>query len=151
MSSISSINERDLDFSTCFSIFKEVKSFKEKEAFNSLKELDFLSYYKDFELLLCEQCLCPIFPSFKAFKSHLIKDLSLIPSKETKDLMSKALFIFNILEVSSYKRNIELIFLFQKHFSLKAFKGLKVLDLYSCDFPSCSIVLSNLRNIRRHF
>jgi len=73
-----------LDFSRCFLIFKEVNSFKEKDAFSTIKELGFLSYYKDFKLLLYSRCFCPIFPSLKAFKSHLNKDLSLIPLKERK-------------------------------------------------------------------
>jgi hypothetical protein len=31
-------------------------SFKEKEAFKAIKELDFLSYYLDFKLILCSIC-----------------------------------------------------------------------------------------------
>jgi Orsellinic acid/F9775 biosynthesis cluster protein D len=108
-------------------------------------------YYKDFKLLLCNRCFSPVFPSFKAFKIHLYKDLSLIPLKEKKAIISQALLIFNTLEVSSYKENIELISLFIKHFDLPAFKELKVLDLYTCNFPNCFIILSNIRNIRRHF
>ena len=77
-----------LDFTRCFLIFKETSSFEEKKAFNIIKELDFLSYYKDFKLLLCNRCFCPIFPLIKAFKSHLNKDLSLIPLKERKILIS---------------------------------------------------------------
>jgi hypothetical protein len=73
-----------LDFSRCFLIFKQNQSFLEKEAFNTIKELGSLSYYKDFKLLLCLRCSCSIFPSLKAFKSHLNKDLSLIPLKERK-------------------------------------------------------------------
>ena len=101
-----------LDFTRCFLIFKETSSFKEKKAFNIIKELDFLLYYKDFKLLLCNRCFCPIFPLIKAFKSHLNKDLSLIPLKERKILISQALLIFNILEVASFKGSIELISLF---------------------------------------
>ena len=45
------------DFFTNFLIFKEASSFKEKEAFQEIKELVFLSYYKDFKLVLCSKCL----------------------------------------------------------------------------------------------
>ena len=76
-----------LDFTYYFLIFKETSSFEEKKAFNTIKELDFLSYYKDFELLLCNYCFCPIFLLIKAFKSHLNKDLSLIPLKEKQSLI----------------------------------------------------------------
>ena len=140
-----------LDFIHCFLTFKETSSFQEKKAFNTIKELGFLSYYKDFKLLLCNRCFCPIFPLIKAFKSHLNKDLSLIPLKEKKSLISQALLIFNTLEVSSYKENIELISLFQVHFTLVPFKELKLIDLFTCNFPNCSIVLSNEYRIKRHF
>ena len=140
-----------LDFIHCFLTFKETSSFQEKKAFNTIKELGFLSYYKDFKLLLYNSYFCPIFPSIKAFKSHLNKDLSLIPLKEKKSLISQALLIFNTLEVSSYKKNIELISLFQVHFTLVLFKELKLIDLFTCNFPNCSIVLSNEYRIKRHF
>jgi len=55
------------------------------------------------------------------------------------------------LVVSSYKENIELISLFIKHFDLRAFKELKVLDLFTYNFSSYSIILSNIRNIKRYF
>ena len=41
-----------VDFFNNFSVFKEASNFKEKEAFNKIRELGFLSYYKDFKLVL---------------------------------------------------------------------------------------------------
>jgi len=140
-----------LDFSRCFLIFKKNQCFLEKEAFNIIQELGFLSYYKDFKLLLYNRCFYPIFPSLKAFKSYLNKDLSLIPLKERKLIILQALEIMKTLVVSSYKENIELISLFIKYFNLRTFKELKVLDLFTCNFSSYSIILSNIRNIKRYF
>ena len=53
--------------------------FKEKEAFKDIEELAFLSYYKEFKLLLCSSCFSAIYSSTSAFKSHLLGDLKLVP------------------------------------------------------------------------
>ena len=145
MSSLSN----SVNFSNNFSVFKEVNSFKEKEAFNQIKELGFLSYYKDFKLVLCSKCFLDL--NSTAFKSHIIKHLLLLPKKKKDLLIAQALLVYKDLEVSSLKESLRLINLFTKFFELQVFKELKVLDLFLCNFNNnCSIILSSEYSIKRH-
>ena len=97
--------------------------FKEKEAFKNIEELAFLSYYKEFKLLLCSLYSSAIFPSISTFKSHLLRDLKLVPLELRTSIISRALEIFKELEVTSSKESLELIKAFS---NLPAFKKLKV-------------------------
>ena len=138
-----------IDFSNNFSVFKEANSFREKEAFNKIRELGFLSYYKDFKLVLCSKCFLGL--NSTAFKSHIVKYLLLLPKKEKDSLIAQALLVYKDLEVSSLKESLRLINLFTKFFKLQAFKELKVLDLFLCNFNNnCSIILSSEYSIKRH-
>ena len=138
-----------LDFSSNFLIFKALGSFNEEEAFKEIKELVFLSYYSDFKLLLCSKCLLAL--NSNAFKSHLYKHLKVYPKNQVDSLISQAIIIFNSLEVFSLKSSLDLIISFSKSFELKAFKELKVLDLFLCTLkPDCFIVLSSKYSIKRH-
>jgi hypothetical protein len=65
-----------------------VSLFREKEAFKEIQELGFLSYYKDFKLLLCLAYSCSIFPSINTFKSHLLQDLKLVPLDLQKTIIT---------------------------------------------------------------
>ncbi len=109
-----------------------VSQFREKKAFREIQELAFLSYYKDFKLLLCSSCSCSIFPFITTFKSHLLQDLKLVPLDLQKIIITQALDIFQSLEVSSYKKSLELLKSFSLYSSLLVFKELKLLDLYRC-------------------
>jgi len=123
-------------------------SFKEKEAFKSIKELAFLSYYKEFKLLLCSSCFSAIIPSISVFKSHLLGDLKLVPLELRNSIISQALEIFKKLEVASFKESLEFIKVFSSSNYLPAFKELKVIDLYICN--SCFKILSSKTTIKRH-
>jgi len=90
----------------------------------------FLSYYKDFKLLLCILCSCSIFSSITTFKSHLLQDLKLVSLDLQKVIINKVLEIFKTLEVSSYKESLELLNSFSLLFSLVVFKKLKLINLY---------------------
>ena len=138
-----------LTLSNNFSTYKEASSFLEKEAFIEIKELGFLSYYRDFKLLLCSKCFLGL--NSTAFKSHIIKHIKLYTKEEINSIVSRALLVYSSLEVSSLKESLELINLFTKYFELQAFKELKVLDLFLCNLSSnCSIVLSSEYSIKRH-
>ena len=147
---MSSVLFNSTDFASCFPYFVEAKSFREKEAFKEIEELVFLSYYKDFKLLLCSSCFCSIFPSLTAFKSYLLQDLKLVPLIEQKSIIERALVLFKSLEVSSYKESLELLNLFSSSFILPAFKELKLINLFICNLPSCSKILSSKTTIRKH-
>jgi hypothetical protein len=123
-------------------------SFKEKEAFKSIKELAFLSYYKEFKLLLCSSCFSAIIPSISVFKSHLLGDLKLVPLELRNSIISQALEIFKKLEVASFKESLEFIKVFSSSNYLPAFKELKVINLYICN--SCFKILSSKTTIKRH-
>ena len=138
-----------VDFFNNFSVFKEASSFKEKEAFNKIRELGFLSYYKDFKLVLCSKCFLGL--NSTAFKSHIIKHLLLLLKKEKDSLIAQALLVYKDLEVFSLKESLRLINLFTKSFELQVFKELKVLDLFLCNFNNnCFVILSNKYSIKRH-
>jgi superfamily II DNA helicase RecQ/predicted RNA binding protein with dsRBD fold (UPF0201 family) len=137
------------DFGSNFLVFKEASSFKEKEAFQEIKELVFLSYYKDFKLVLCAKCLVGLNSS--TFRSHIHKHLKLYSKIDKEALLSQALAIFSTLEVSSLKDSLGLIVLFSKHFELSAFKELDIIDLFICNLNSnCSMILSSQYSIKRH-
>ena len=97
--------------------------FKERKAFKDIKELIFLNYYKEFKLLLCSSCFSAIFPSILTFKSHLLRDLKLVPLELRTSIISRALEIFKELEVISFKESLELIKAFS---NLLVFKELKI-------------------------
>ena len=107
------------DFNINFLTFKEASSFREKETFKEIKELGFLSYYKDFKLLLYSKCSLGLISS--TFKSYLIKYIKLYTKEEKDSIVSRALIIFNSLEVSSLKESLDLIILFSKYFRLEIF------------------------------
>jgi hypothetical protein len=69
----------NLSVTFSFSLFSYF--FKEKKAFKNIKELAFLSYYKEFKLLLYSSCFSIIYSLILAFKSCLLRDLKLIPLK----------------------------------------------------------------------
>lgn len=140
-----------LVFATSFVSYKETSRFLEKDAFRSIRELDFVLFYRDFKLVICSLCCCSIFPIVNVFKSHLTKHLGVYEKKEIKAILGRAVSIFNTLEVVKYREVIELLTLFQTQFFLPSSFELKVLDLYSCNVSSCSTILSNIRNIKRHF
>jgi hypothetical protein len=119
------------------------------KTFQEIKELVFLSYYKDFKLLVCSKCLLGLNPS--AFQSHISKHLKIYPREERSSLISQAMTIFTSLEVSSLKESLGLIVLFSKSFELQALKELAILDLFICNLNSnCSIILSSEYSIKRH-
>ena len=64
-----------------FQIFKNINTFQEKYAFIKTKELDFLSYYKDFKLLLCSTYQIAFGITSRSFKAYLLKHIN-IYSKE---------------------------------------------------------------------
>ena len=97
--------------------------FKEREAFKNIKELVFLSYYKEFKLLLYSLYFSTIFPLILTFKSHLLRDLKLIPLELYTFIISYILEIFKELEVTSFKESFKLIKAFS---NLLVFKELKI-------------------------
>ena len=134
-----------------FQIFKNTNTFQEKHAFIKTKELDFLSYYKDFKLLLCSTCQIAFGITSRSFKAHLLKHIN-IYSKEQKDLLiSQAIIIFNSLEILSLKESLDLILLFSKSFNLGVFKELALIDLFTCNANNCLMILSSEYSIKRHF
>jgi len=99
--------------------------------------------------VLCSKCFLAL--NSTAFKSYIIKHLILFPKKEKDSLIAQALLVYKDLEVSSLKESLGLITLFTKSFELQAFKELKVLDLFLCNFNNnCSIILSSEYSIKRH-
>jgi hypothetical protein len=76
----------NLSVTFSFSLFSYF--FKEKKAFKNIKKLAFLSYYKEFKLLLYSLCFCAIYPFISAFKSHLLRDLKLVPLKLRTSIIS---------------------------------------------------------------
>ena len=60
-----------------FQIFKNTNTFQEKYTFIKIKELDFLSYYKDFKLLLCFTYQIAFGITFRSFKAYLLKYLNI--------------------------------------------------------------------------
>jgi len=136
-----------------FKSYREGGGFKEKEPFKeSAKLSSFLSYYKEFQLILCLECSLAIKPA--NYKGHLEKHFRGIGSKEKKGLIEKSLSILKGLEVSSLKGSYFLILLFSKlfPFSLYPFKelGLKK-ESYQCSSSQeCSLILGNLYSIKRH-
>ena len=97
--------------------------FKEREAFKDIKELAFLSYYKEFKLLLYSLYFSTIFPLILTFKSHLLRDLKLVSLKLYTSIISYILEIFKELEVTSFKESLKLIKAFS---NLLVFKELKI-------------------------
>src|SRR5271170_5733479 len=79
-----------------FPIYKEASSFREKEAFREIIELGFLSYYKDFKLLLCSKCFLAINPTTS--QPHIVRHILLYTKEELESIVSKALLVFNSLE-----------------------------------------------------
>jgi Orsellinic acid/F9775 biosynthesis cluster protein D len=145
----SSIQSTSLILSNNFSIYQEASSFREKETFIEIEELGFLSYYRDFKLLLCSECFLAINPT--SFQSHIARHIKLYTKQQRESIISRALLVYSTLEVSSLKESLDLIKLFTKYFNLQAFKELKVLDLFLCNRSStCSIVLSSEYSIKRH-
>jgi Orsellinic acid/F9775 biosynthesis cluster protein D len=145
MSSISS--------SSIIPSFLIASSFKEKEAFKEIKELDFLSYYKDFNLILCSICKLGLVPS--SFKRHLIKHIKLYKPKQKSLILSKAIIILNNLEVSSLKESLDLINLYTTSNSSKllVFKELEIKDLFICNLnldSTCSVICTSKYSIKRH-
>ena len=145
MSSLSN----SIDLSLVFTIFQEINSFKKREAFKEIKELVFLSYYKDFKLIFCSTCAFALITT--AFKSHLLKHLKLFPKIERESIIHQALLIFNNLEISDIKESLDLIILFSKLFILPAFKELEIKDLFLYNLSSnYSTILSSEYSIKRH-
>ena len=137
--------------SSLFPIYLEDREFKEASAFNGIKELSFLSYYKDFKLLLCSSCNLAIHPI--NIKGHLLKHCLLLKRKEEKEaFINKALKVIEGLEVSSLKESHFLILLFSSFFPLPPFKELEIKEnLYSCSTSSTySSLKSSLYSIKRH-
>ena len=141
MSSIS-----DLSVASCSSPSSYL--FQEKEAFKDIEELVFLSYYKEFKLLLCSSCFLAIYPSISAFKSHLLRDLKLVPLELRTSIISRALEIFKGLKVASSKESLELIKAFSTSRNIPAFQELKLIDLFICN--SCFKIVSSKATIRKH-
>ena len=134
-----------------FEIYKNTNTFQEKDAFHTIKELDFLSYYKDFKLLICSNCHIAFGITLRSFKAHLIKHINLYSKDLKTSLLSQATIIFNSIEILSIKESLNLILLFQKQFELKVFQELVLIDLFICNAPNCSIILSSEYSIKRHF
>jgi hypothetical protein len=115
--------------------------FKEKEAFKNIKELAFLYYYKEFKLLLYSSCFSAIYSSISAFKSHLLRDLKLVPLELYTSIISQALNIFKELEVTSFKESLKLINTFSTSRNLLAFKELKLAALFICNSYLKSLII----------
>ena len=136
--------------SSLFFIYLEDKEFKEVSAFNGIKELSFLSYYKDFKLLLCSSYNLTIHPI--NIKGHLLKHYLLLKRKDEKEaFITRALKVIEGLEVSSLKESHFLILLFSSFFPLPPFKELEVKEnLYSYSTSSTYSSLKSLYYIKRH-
>ena len=130
-------------------ITSTIASTTKASSFNNIKELEFLSYYPDFKLILCSICSISIIPS--AFKSHLNKHIKLYKKEKQHSILTKALDIFNSLEVTSLKESLNLINIYSKSISLVAFKELKVKDLFICTSNiNCSLIFNSKYRIKRH-
>jgi hypothetical protein len=123
-------------------------SINQASSFKEIKELEFLSYYFDFKLVLCS--ICKFGLSSNTFQSHVQKHIKLYNKEQRSLLLSKALNILNNLEVSSLKESLELINQYSKSLELKAFKELEIRDLFICNLNTCSLVLSSEYRIKRH-
>jgi hypothetical protein len=123
-------------------------SFNKKEGFKDIKELTFFNYYKEFKLLFYSFCFFVIFPFISVFKSHLLRDLKLIPLKLYIFTISQVLKIFEKLKVINFKESLNFIKTFLNFNYLLTFKELKVIDLYI--YNSCFKILNNKIIIKRH-
>jgi len=139
-------SEFSSDFISSFAFFSTFKSFQEKEVFQNIKELNFLSYYQDFKLIICSKCSQALISS--GIQNHLEKDLKNIKIQERRLIISKAMNILNSLEILEIKDSLDLIKLFSTLKELNPLKDLKVLNLFSCKI--CSLVLSSTYSIKRH-
>ena len=134
-----------------FQIFKNTNTFQEKHAFIKTKELDFLSYYKDFKLLLCSTCQIAFGITCRSFKAHLLKHLNIYSKEQKTLLISQAVIIFNSLEILSLKESLDLILLFSKSFNLRVFKELVLINLFIYNANNYLMILSSEYSIKRHF
>jgi len=143
VSPISNSTSTNLPFST----YSLEGSFLEKEAFNSIKEVSFLSYYKDFKLLLYSKCSIGI----EYLESHLrSKHFLEKEKKEKKEIIDKVLSISSTLEIVPLVDSFSLILDFSKSFFLPPFKELPILSLYKCSLEECSTIKASKSNIIRY-
>jgi hypothetical protein len=87
-----------------------------------------------------------------SFKDYLNKYIKLYNKEEKSLILSKALNIFSKLDITSLKESLDLINLYSNSLKgLKAFKELKVRDLFIYNFDSnCLVILSNKYSIKRY-
>ena len=86
-------NIQSVQFSKGYKELKEFKSFQEFQEF--LKHLSFITYYKDFQLLLCSSCSTSINPTF--YKGHFAKHFIGFKGKEKDKVILRAISILNEL------------------------------------------------------
>ncbi len=131
---------------------KQTKAFKELQEFKEFKEfkeflncLSFLSYYTNFRALFCADCAIGINPSY--IKGHFAKHFIGISNRN--QVISKAISIIQLLEVSSLSLSLGTINNFAITYTLKPFQELEILNnLYKCCF--CTFVVSKQFNIKKH-
>lgn len=148
-------------FFPCFKLTKSVKESKELFGseellrgqwgwFEGLQEFEFLSYYPDFQLLICSSCSFAVNPLY--LKGHLAKHFPHSKGKEKQALIKRAMDAVRKLTLPSLKESYFLLSLFSHLFSLHPLKELLVKGpLFSCSCSSaCSVIKSSLYHIKRH-
>jgi superfamily II DNA helicase RecQ len=129
-----------------YKALEEFKEFKEFEEF--LGNLSFMSYYRDFDLLLCSPCSLSLNPS--SYRGHLANyHFRGIKGKEREALIARAIGVLSTLEVSPLPLSLESINSFSIVNTLPPFRELKLLsNLSKCTF--CPYIISNEINMKRH-
>jgi hypothetical protein len=107
--------------------------------------LSFISYYRNFKLLLCFSCSSSI--NLTNFKGYLGKHFQDLKSKTRNIVISKVISILQDLEVSSLFLSLEL--LQNTSYCLLPFKELNIIsNLFQYFF--CSVISINKANIKKH-
>jgi hypothetical protein len=109
--------------------------------------LDFISYYKDFKLLLCSSCNIAL--NLAQFKGHFTKHFLGTKGKAKDKLVLKAISILQELEVSSLSLSLDLINAFSITNTLFPFQELKTFfNLFKCSY--CTYIVFSKKNLQKH-
>ena len=133
-------------------IFKKSKTFSQFEGLEefrkSLATLSFISYYRDFQLLLCSLCSSAVKqPCWSSTRKHLATHFADLDNKEARLAISKAVSVLQGLEVSSLAASLELIQGCSP--APCSFKELPLLsNLLQCSF--CLYISTTRPGIRKH-
>jgi hypothetical protein len=103
---------------------REFKSFKEFKGFLSC--LHVLSYYKDFQLLLCSACGVAVNPT--NFRGYFARHFLDLKGKAKEEVALGAISILQELEVASLALSLALISSFCSVHTLPPFPKLNVLE-----------------------